>query len=96
MDLNSKEGAFYPKTRDEWREWLIKNHTKEKNVWLILYNKNSKNPSITYDDAVEEALCFGWIDSKPNNVIMKAIFFCLLRENQKATGATQIVCVLKE
>ncbi len=66
MHLNSKESAFYPKTRNEWREWLIKNYTTEKNVWLILYNKNSKNPTISYDDAVEEAICFGWIDSKPN------------------------------
>jgi uncharacterized protein YdeI (YjbR/CyaY-like superfamily) len=50
-------------TRKEWRTWLIKNHKTEKSVWLILYHKDSPTKSIYYNDAVEEALCFGWIDS---------------------------------
>jgi uncharacterized protein YdeI (YjbR/CyaY-like superfamily) len=54
------------KTRKAWRAWLMKNHQKEKAVWLIIYHKKSSTPSVYYDEAVEEALCFGWIDSKPN------------------------------
>ncbi len=50
--------------RPAWRAWLEKNHQRGKNVWLILFKKNSNIPSISYEEAVEEALCYGWIDSK--------------------------------
>ena len=56
--------AFYAKDRKQWREWLKKNHEKEKSVWLIMYRQKSETPAIDYPAAVEEALCFGWIDSK--------------------------------
>jgi uncharacterized protein YdeI (YjbR/CyaY-like superfamily) len=56
--------AYYPKSRGEWRKWLEKNHAKAKAVWLIMYNKGSQKKTITQDEAVKEALCFGWIDSK--------------------------------
>jgi uncharacterized protein YdeI (YjbR/CyaY-like superfamily) len=62
----SQAQQFYAEDRKIWRGWLLKNHTKTKSVWLILYHKDSGKPSVSYDDAVEEALCFGWIDSKPN------------------------------
>jgi uncharacterized protein YdeI (YjbR/CyaY-like superfamily) len=55
--------TFYAKDRAEWRKWLAKNHTKESAIWLILFHKNSETSCINYNDAVEEALCFGWIDS---------------------------------
>lgn len=57
---------FYAKNRKAWRNWLIKNHLTKENCWLILYKKESNTPSVYYAEAVEEALCFGWIDSKPN------------------------------
>ena len=53
-----------PKNRQEWREWLLEHHTDKQSVWLIYYKKKSNVPTITYSDAVDEALCFGWIDSK--------------------------------
>jgi uncharacterized protein YdeI (YjbR/CyaY-like superfamily) len=56
---------FYARTRKAWRQWLLKNYDKEASVWLIIYRKESATPSVKYDEAVEEALCFGWIDSKP-------------------------------
>jgi uncharacterized protein YdeI (YjbR/CyaY-like superfamily) len=56
--------AFYAKTNKEWRRWLAKNGESEKSVWLIIYHKDSKTSSINYNAAIEEALCFGWIDSK--------------------------------
>jgi uncharacterized protein YdeI (YjbR/CyaY-like superfamily) len=55
--------TLYVKTRSEWRNWLQKNYKTEKDIWLVFYNKASGKPRIPYDDAVEEALCFGWIDS---------------------------------
>lgn len=55
--------TLYLKNRKEWRSWLEKNHDKEKEIWLIYYKKHTNKPRIPYEDAVEEALCFGWIDS---------------------------------
>src|SRR5262245_49124201 len=54
---------FQPRSRAEWRAWLKKHHTKSPGVWLIYAKKHTGIPSLTYSDAVEEALCFGWIDS---------------------------------
>ncbi len=56
--------SFYPKNRQAWRKWLQINHDKKQSVWLIYYKKKSAAPTILYSDAVDEALCFGWIDSK--------------------------------
>lgn len=54
--------TIYVTTADEFRKWLIKNHQTKKEIWLIQYKKATRKPSINYVDAVEEALCFGWID----------------------------------
>jgi len=54
---------MYVNNRDDWRKWLKQNHDQEKEVWLIYFKKNTRKPSIPYEDSVEEALCFGWIDS---------------------------------
>lgn len=56
--------TVYPKSRQEWREWLLVNHNKKQSIWLLYYKKKSNIPSVSYNDAVDEALCFGWIDSK--------------------------------
>jgi len=58
-----KTAQLYINTRDDWREWLRKNHNVKNEVWLIYYKKHTDKSSISYDDSVEEALCFGWIDS---------------------------------
>ena len=55
--------GIYFTNRKEWRSWLEENHQKEQEIWLIYYKKHTGVPRIPYDDAVEEALCFGWIDS---------------------------------
>ena len=54
---------LYFKTSDEWRQWLKSHHDKENEVWLIFYKKGTGKPSMEYEASVEEALCFGWIDS---------------------------------
>lgn len=58
--------AFYATDRAAWRRWLEENHQSEKSVWLIIYKKESGIRSVYYPEAVDEALCFGWIDSKAN------------------------------
>ena len=60
--------TYYPKTRAEWREWLAANHAVSTGTWLILIKKGAKLAGITYTEAVEEALCFGWIDSRPGTL----------------------------
>ena len=55
--------TLYLDNRQAWRAWLAENYDKEKEIWLIYPKKASGKPRILYNDAVEEALCFGWIDS---------------------------------
>lgn len=56
--------VFYPKTLAAWRKWLEKNHVSKQAVWVVFYTKASENKSLTWSEAVDVALCFGWIDSK--------------------------------
>lgn len=55
--------TYYAKNRKEWRAWLREHHDAKTEIWLVYYNKASGKPRIPYNDAVEEALCYGWIDS---------------------------------
>src|SRR2546425_13099589 len=55
--------TYYTKNRRGWRAWLAKHHRTAPEIWLIYYKKDSGKPRIPYNDAVEEALCYGWIDS---------------------------------
>jgi uncharacterized protein YdeI (YjbR/CyaY-like superfamily) len=55
--------TLYVTNRNDWRSWLAKNYDKEKEIWLIYYRKASGKQRMPYNDAVEEALCYGWIDS---------------------------------
>jgi len=54
--------------REDWRAWLEANHATSGAVWLVTWKKVAKRPRVDYDAAVEEALCFGWVDSKSRSV----------------------------
>jgi uncharacterized protein YdeI (YjbR/CyaY-like superfamily) len=56
--------VFYPDTVAAWRKWLKKNHQSSHSVWLVFYKKSAGKPTITWSEAVDVALCYGWIDSK--------------------------------
>ena len=56
---------FHAETRDVWRGWLEANHALARGVWLICWKQATGKPRVAYDEIVEEALCFGWIDSRP-------------------------------
>ncbi|MFH1895754.1 MAG: YdeI/OmpD-associated family protein [archaeon] len=60
--------TLYVTSAKEWREWLELNHTTEKEIWLVYFRKSSGKNRIPYNDAVDEALCFGWIDSTVKKV----------------------------
>lgn len=58
------DNSIHPQTRAEWRAWLEEHHTRPEGVWLISHRNAAGKPAVGYDEGVEEALCFGWIDSK--------------------------------
>ncbi|MCG8409978.1 MAG: YdeI/OmpD-associated family protein [Bacteroidales bacterium] len=60
MDSNIEN--FCPSDKKDWRNWLEQNHKTKEAVWLIFYKKKSNTPNLTWSEAVDEALCFGWID----------------------------------
>ncbi len=62
------DNPLYCAGQPEWHKWLEQNHAKEKAVWLLRYKKDSATPSVTYTEALEEALCFGWIDGKVKGI----------------------------
>lgn len=59
---------FCPKNQKDWRKWLDLNHKKKESVWLIFYKKKSPNYNLSWSDSVDEALCFGWIDSTKRKI----------------------------
>ncbi|MGG5507364.1 MULTISPECIES: YdeI/OmpD-associated family protein [unclassified Myroides] len=60
--------TFYPQSRAAWRQWLEENHETKQSIWLVYYTKKSNIPSLSWREAVDEALCFGWIDSTRKKV----------------------------
>jgi uncharacterized protein YdeI (YjbR/CyaY-like superfamily) len=58
---NSEE--FYPANQEEWRKWLEENHSRKNSVWLIFRKEGTGNPNLSWSQAVDEAICFGWIDN---------------------------------
>lgn len=68
MTMPVPPNSFHALTRAEWRAWLSEHHGRKEGVWLITYKKAAGKPTVDYAAAVEEALCFGWIDSKGNKL----------------------------
>lgn len=66
--LNPELETYTPTSQKDWREWLVENHQSKQSIWLIYYTKKSDNPSLTWREAVDEALCFGWIDSTQKKI----------------------------
>jgi uncharacterized protein YdeI (YjbR/CyaY-like superfamily) len=59
---------FHPRTRDEWRAWLEANHSSAPGVWAVAFKRSTGKTAVDYDAFVEEALCFGWIDSRTRSL----------------------------
>lgn len=77
--------SFYPNSRQQWRKWLQKNHNKKHSVWVIHYKKESNIPTVTWSDAVDEALCFGWIDSQKKSIDNKKFMQRFSRRKPNST-----------
>jgi len=75
--------TFCPACRQDWRQWLMANHNSKQAVWLVYYKKKTNISSVSYNDAVDEALCFGWIDSTRKSLDHETFmqFFCRRKPN---------------
>ncbi|MEO5673754.1 MAG: hypothetical protein ABIQ74_03840 [Chitinophagales bacterium] len=84
--MKTKDGiqTLYVKTTEEWRTWLEKNCQSEKSVYLIVYLKKSKTPSVHWHDAIENALCYGWVDSKANRRDEESCYLKFTPRNPKS------------
>jgi len=83
-----EQKTYFARSRKHWRSWLEKYHAKEKCVYLIFYTKDSDVQGVSYVDAVEEALCFGWIDSTvyKRDTVSRYQFFA--KRNPRGTWST--------
>lgn len=66
MELKDGQPTFYAASRAAWRLWLQELGAAEKSIWLIIYHLQSQTPSVHFEEAIDEATCFGWVDSKAN------------------------------
>lgn len=62
------ENSVQPADRAEWRRWLSEHHAQGEGVWLVYHKKRSGKPRLAYEEVIEEALCFGWIDGKARSL----------------------------
>jgi len=62
MKIDDKTSIVFFEMPNQWRDWLAKHHTDTAAVWIRLFKKSSGKQTITYDQALDEALCYGWID----------------------------------
>ncbi len=84
MEVYKGVVAVKCKSRKAWRAWLEKNHQVKQSVWLVIFLKECGTPSVYYPEAVDEALCFGWIDSKPNKRDDESYYQFFSRRNPKS------------
>jgi uncharacterized protein YdeI (YjbR/CyaY-like superfamily) len=80
--MTEKE-MFYAKDPQEWRQWLQENHNTKQSIWLVHYKKKTNTSTVNWSDAVDEALCFGWIDGKRQSIDDEKYmqFFCRRKPN---------------
>jgi len=84
METKDRIQALYVSSTEDWRKWLNDNCQIEKSVWLIVYHKSSKTLSVHWHDAIENALCFGWVDSKAINRDKESCYLKFTPRNPKS------------
>jgi uncharacterized protein YdeI (YjbR/CyaY-like superfamily) len=84
MDVLGGVPTFYASSLSEWRKWLNVNCQHEKSIWLIVYHKKSETPSVNWHDAIENALCFGWVDSKAKSRDKESCYLKFTPRNPKS------------
>jgi uncharacterized protein YdeI (YjbR/CyaY-like superfamily) len=77
--------VLYARSVDEWRAWLAANCWSQPAVWLAIYHKQSKTPSVSFHDAIEHALCYGWVDSKAVKRDAESFYLLMSPRNPRST-----------
>lgn len=84
MELKDNQLTFYAETLYDWKNWLEINGETETVVWLIIYHKKSKIPSVSLDEANNVAICYGWVDSKASNRDAQSCYYKFTPRNPKS------------
>jgi uncharacterized protein YdeI (YjbR/CyaY-like superfamily) len=84
MEIRNGIPTLYVKSTNEWREWLKTHCQMEKSVYLIVYHKKSKIPSVHWQEAIENALCFGWVDSRAHKRDEESCYLKFTPRNPKS------------
>ena len=84
MEIKDGIQTLYACSLIGWRKWLDKNCQSEKSIWLIVDHKASKTPSVHWHDAIENALCYGCVDSKAQSRDKESCFFIFALKNPKS------------
>ncbi|RQO40399.1 hypothetical protein DBR39_05475 [Chryseobacterium sp. KBW03] len=85
MGTSSERSTVYVNTKEEWREWLENNHHVEQSIWLVCNTKKSNLPVVYWTELVDEALCFGWIDSTRKTIDEGSFMQLFSRRKPKST-----------
>lgn len=80
-----KPETFYPASKQEWRQWLHEHHAKKTSIWVICYKKETGIPTMSWSDGVDEALCYGWIDSTRRSIDKDSFMQFYARRKPKST-----------
>lgn len=89
------EKVFYAPDRKSWRAWLKKNHSKEKRVALLKYRKHTGKPALSHKESMEEAICFGWIDTTIKKLDHDRYIRHFVRRGPKANWSTATLSYAK-
>ncbi|MGB3007222.1 MAG: hypothetical protein WBC06_11975 [Chitinophagaceae bacterium] len=84
MEIIDYKQTLFASSVEEWRKWLCDNCDIEKSVWLIVFHKKSKVPSVHWHDAIENALCYGWVDSKAKKRDEESCYLKFTHRNPKS------------
>lgn len=87
---------IHPETVKEWRNWLKKNHLKEEKVYLISWKKHTKKPSFSHNEAMREAICFGWIDTTMKRLDEDRYQRCFVKRKPTATWSNNTLRYAEE
>lgn len=84
MEIIDETRTVFATSLKTWRDWLEVNAERERSIWLIVYHKSSKVPSVHWHDAIEHALCYGWVDSKAKSRDRESCFLKFTPRNPKS------------
>jgi uncharacterized protein YdeI (YjbR/CyaY-like superfamily) len=83
--------SIHPKSPAEWRKWLEENHDKETKIYVIKYKRHTGKPTISHQESMDEAICFGWIDTTINRLDDERYMRCFARRNKNSKWSSATI-----